>query len=149
MKDDLFKEIKKDHKEVKDILNKLEKTSQNVQRDTLFNELKQEIKPHMKAEEHVFYPALEKDKKSRKDALESIEEHHVTELVLNELDAMSKSEDQWSAKLSVFKELVDHHIQEEESKIFKDAREVLSDNQFDQIAQQFKQEKESIKGAMA
>ena len=65
------------------------------------------------------------------------------------MDTMNKGEEQWSAKLSVLKELVDHHIEEEESKIFHDADEVLDQKQFDQISAKFHDEKEKIRGRMA
>jgi len=150
MANKLFEELKKDHREVQSIISKLEKTSEeSSKREELFSQLKQELEPHQKAEEHVFYPALEKEDEVRKDVLEGIEEHHVAEYVLKEMDKMNKGEEQWSAKLSVLKELVDHHIEEEESKIFHDADEVLDQKQFDQISAKFHDEKEKIRGRMA
>ncbi len=150
MPNKLFAELKKDHKEVKSLINKLEKTSdESRQREELFTQLKQELQPHQKAEEHVFYPVLQKEEEVRKDVLEGIEEHHVAEVVLKEMDKMNKSEEQWSAKLSVLKELVDHHIEEEESKIFHDAERVLDQKQFDQISVKFQAEKQKVKSRMA
>ncbi len=43
----------------------------------------------MKAEESAFYPALMEKKEAREDAMEGIEEHHVSELVLKELEINS------------------------------------------------------------
>jgi hypothetical protein len=40
----------------------------------------------MKAEESAFYPLLMEKKEAREDAMEGIEEHHVSELVLKELE---------------------------------------------------------------
>ena len=60
MANKLFEELKKDHREVQSIISKLEKTSEeSSKREELFSQLKQELEPHPKAEEHVFYPALE------------------------------------------------------------------------------------------
>lgn len=144
-----FQEIKEDHNELKELMKNLNSTTNSPkQKEKLFSELMMEIKPHMKAEEKVLYPALIEQKESREDALESMEEHHVTEILLNELDKLSKSEDQWRAKMKVFSELVEHHIEEEEGEIFKDAREVLSDEKISTIYDQWKKEKEQVKSQM-
>ena len=74
-----------------------------------------------------------------------MEEHHVAEMVLKELEKMPKGEDQWGAKMSVFKELVEHHIKEEECPIFKSAEKALTQDEFEKITKQFEQEKQKIK----
>jgi hemerythrin-like domain-containing protein len=150
MHKEFFNLLRKDHKEVKDILEELkEMKGKPSQKEKLFKKLKEEIKPHMKAEEHVFYPALQDNKDTREDALEGIEEHHVAEIVLNELEKLSTKEDQWAAKLSVLKELVEHHIEEEESKIFDDAEEALSEDEMKKIMKKFEEEKEKVKSSMS
>lgn len=140
-----FQMIKKDHVEVKGILGQLTETKESKKREQLFLKLKEELVPHMKAEESAFYAPLSAKKEAHEDALEGIEEHHVSEMVLKELEAMPKSEDRWGAKISVFKELVEHHIQEEESKIFKSAEKAFEKNEFEAIFKKFDQEKQKIK----
>jgi hemerythrin-like domain-containing protein len=58
---------------------------------------------------------------------------------------MPKGVDHWGAKLSVFKELLEHHIKEEEGTIFKSAEKVLSQEKFQSIMKQFVEEKQKIK----
>ena len=77
--------------------------------------------------------------------MEAMEEHHAAELVMNELDKMSKQEEFWHAKLSVFKEIIGHHIEEEEGTVFQDAEQVISENQMETILENFKSEKERVK----
>jgi hemerythrin-like domain-containing protein len=138
--------LKKDHKEVKGILTQLEETgNKSKKRDELFQKLKEELVPHMKAEEITFYKPLLAKKEAREAALEGSEEHHVSEMVFKELEEMPKGQDQWAAKLSVFKELLEHHIKEEESTIFKTAEKVLSQNKFQSILKQFVEEKQKFK----
>lgn len=151
MHDDLFNLLKKDHQEVMGLLEKIKGLSDREpqKRSELFNQVKMEIVPHMKAEEKAFYPVLLKDKKSKEDAMEGMEEHHAAEMVLNELIRMSPQEEFWPAKLSVFKEMVQHHIQEEEGTIFKHAREVIPHDQMSQIVENFEKEKEKVKGKTA
>ncbi len=66
-------------------------------------------------------------------------------MVLKELEKMPKVEDQWGAKMSVFKELVEHHIQEEETKVFKSAERLWVTNEIESIMEQFEVEKQKIK----
>jgi len=151
MHKEFFQTLQKDHEEVKGILKHLKETSARASksREDLFSKLKKEIVPHMKSEEKVFYPALKEKKEAREDTLESIQEHHVAELVLNELDANPKNGEEWGAKLSVFKEIVEHHIEEEEEKIFQDARKELKEDEMERILKGFNEEKEKIKSSMA
>lgn len=147
MKNTFFEMFKDDHKKVKGILGSIKETKESApkKREELFQKLKEELVPHMKAEEITFYPPLLAKKEAREDALEGVEEHHVSEMVFRELEKMPKDEDQWGAKMSVFKELVEHHIQEEESKIFKSAEKALDHDEIQDILQMFEQEKQRIK----
>jgi len=147
MPNQFFQMLKKDHEEVKNILGQLQdaKASAPKKREALFQKLRVALVPHMKAEESTFYPALLAKNESRKDAMEGVEEHHVSEMVLQELETMQKGEDQWGAKMAVFKELVEHHIKDEHSKVFKSAEKALNNAEFQTIMKQFVQEKQAIK----
>ena len=143
---EFFQKLKKDHKKIKEILGKLKKTKNGSKnRDELFQKLKEELVPHKKAEETAFYQPLLEKKEAREDALEGIEEHHVSDMVFKELERNSKDEDRWGAKLSVFKELVEHHIKEEEGKIFKTAGKVFGEDEFKSITKKFEQEKRKLR----
>ena len=67
---EFFKMLKKDHVEVKGILWQLIETKESKKRDELFQKLKEELVPHMKAEEITFYQPLLAKKEAREDALE-------------------------------------------------------------------------------
>jgi hemerythrin-like domain-containing protein len=147
MHNEFFRVLKKDHEEVKGILGHLKATKESApkKREDLFQKLREELVPHMKAEESTFYPPLMAKKEAREDAMEGVEEHHVSEMVLKELEKMPKGEEQWGAKMSVFKELVEHHIQDEESKVFKSAEKALDHDEIQNIMKKFDQEKQKIK----
>jgi hemerythrin-like domain-containing protein len=49
------------------------------------------------------------------------------------------------AKMSVFKELVEHHVKEEEGKIFKTAEKALGHDEIQNIMKQFEQAKQKSK----
>ncbi len=148
---EFFEELKKDHNEVKDILEKLKESSKTAEktREKLFSQLKEELVPHMKAEESTFYQALMAGKNGKQHALEAKEEHDLTALVCTQLDGMSVKEDVWTAKLKVLKDLVEHHIEEEEEEIFDIAQEEIKPEEFQKIMQNFRKEKERIKNEIS
>jgi iron-sulfur cluster repair protein YtfE (RIC family) len=89
-----FQLLKKDHAEVKGILGQFKETKESApkKREELFKKLREELVPHMKAEESIFYPPLLAKKESREDAMEGVEEHHVSEMVLKELEKLPTGE---------------------------------------------------------
>ena len=146
-----FDELKKDHKEVKDILEKMKSGSQSAEktREKLFTQLKEELVPNMKAEEATFYQALLKTKNGRQHAMEAKEEHDLTAMVCRQLEEIPPKEEIWGAKLKVLKDLVEHHIEEEEKEIFKLAQKEMEKEDFKQIMQNFQQEKEKVKSELS
>lgn len=139
--------LKKEHSEVQSILQELENTSEGAvkTKEKLFMKLKQELIPHMKGEEKHFYPLLLKNKESKEMGLEAVEEHHVAEVVLNELDSLSKDAENWKAKAKVFAELVNHHIHEEEEEVFPSAEKMFDDKQLEQAMSAYSQEAQEMK----
>ena len=146
-----FDELKKDHKEVKDILEKLKAGSKTAEktREKLFAQLKEELVPHLKAEESSFYQVLLDSKNGRQHALEAKEEHDLTVMVFRQLEEIPAKEEVWGAKLKVLKDLVEHHIEEEEEEIFQLARKELEKEDFKQIMQNFQKEKERVKNELS
>ncbi len=147
MANEFLQLLKKDHEKVKGILEEIKNKSSRAEKSKkdLFMKLKQELVPHMQGEEKHFYPALKGKKEAKDVALEALEEHHVAEMVLKELDGSSVGGEEWSAKLKVFKEIVEHHIQEEEDEVFDAAEDSLSEDDFDDIMEAFNKEKEKVK----
>ncbi len=136
---DLFSLLKEDHDKVKDLFEQIvdgEGESENI-----FSEIREELETHMEGEEKFFYPALEESDETREKVFESYEEHHVTKNVLGEFDGMGEDGDRWKAKVKVLKELVEHHIQEEEKEVFKLAKKALDKEQLQEIAGQIMENK--------
>jgi hemerythrin-like domain-containing protein len=147
MAHEFLETLEKEHVEVQEILEKLKNTSGKAvkSKEDLFMKLKQELIPHMKGEEKHFYPLLLKKKEGKEIGLEALEEHHVAEMILKELDSLSKSDETWNAKISVFAEIVKHHIEEEEEEVFEKAKDLLTDDELNKIMSSFTSEKEKVK----
>ncbi len=147
MANEFLKHLKKEHKEVQEIFEKLENGKGN--KEELFTKLKKELLPHLVAEEKVFYAALMKKEGAREDTLESYEEHHVTEKLFSEMEKMSRDDERWEAKLKVLKELVFHHIKEEERKLFKVAEKELGKDEFPTIMDRFEKQSERVRDSIS
>jgi hemerythrin-like domain-containing protein len=143
---DVFDIIREDHQAVQKILNDMQETSsratQRRQEDvTKFTQL---IEPHMMAEEEVFYPQARErgESKLREHVIEAYDEHRIAKMVLAELQKMSPQDEAWLPKAKVLKDLIEHHIEEEEGELFEEARKALNQQQIQQITQQFHQTKD-------
>jgi hypothetical protein len=119
--------LKDDHRRFKKMLEEGEETTERAvkTRKELLERLAADLKAHEKIEEEIFYPALKQYEKAKEIVLEGYEEHHVADLILEELRTTDVTDERWGAKFSVLKENLEHHIEEEEDDMFKKARTVL------------------------
>jgi len=138
--------LKDDHDKVKGMLDKLDKTTERaeVSRTEGLQALKQELTIHETIEEEILYPALKEFAKTRDIALEAYEEHHVVDTVLAELEQTPVDDETWAAKLTVMKENLEHHIEEEEEEMFKQARQVMDEGELSELGDRMVARKEEL-----
>ena len=125
---DPFVLLESDHRRFEDLLKRGEETTERAVkgRTELLRTLTDELNVHELIEEQVLYPALKPHAEARDIVLEGYQEHHVADLLVKELRTLAKDDEKWGAKFKVLKESVEHHIQEEEGKMFRTARGVLN-----------------------
>jgi hemerythrin superfamily protein len=116
--------LKGQHREVEELFRKVLETHEVRARRELLHEIASALAMHTKIEEDIFYPAVRSLGTEEATALidEALEEHHVVDLVLNELPRVSPRDDRFDAKMTVLSEIVDHHVKEEERDMFKRAQ---------------------------
>ena len=61
-----------------------------------------------------------------------------------ELERLSAENERWAARLTVLKELVEHHVEEEEGEIFTKARSLLDRTQERELGTAFLQQKKVV-----
>jgi hemerythrin-like domain-containing protein len=129
--------LKADHDKVKKMLADGEKTTERGEktRSELFTTLKAEMMLHERIEEEIFYPALKEHPKAKDIVLEAYEEHHVVDDIMGELEATDVTDETWAAKFKVMKENIEHHIEEEEGEMFKQARQVFETDDLQQLGE--------------
>jgi hemerythrin superfamily protein len=127
--------LKADHEDVKALLKSLDETTERAEKTRTegFATLKEMLRIHESIEEEILYPALKKFAKTKDVALEAYEEHHVVDMIVGELEATPVDDEQWSAKFTVMKENLEHHIEEEEGEMFKQARQVMDEDELSEL----------------
>lgn len=141
-----FELLKQDHQKVSGIFEKLEPTTERAvkTREELFEKLRTELEIHAEIEETIFYPVLKQAAETREIAMEGFEEHKVVKRLLDEMSALSVESEEWTAKLTVLKENVEHHVEEEEGEMFKSARQVLSKEQIEELGARMEAQKKQL-----
>ena len=139
-----FTLLKEDHEKVAGILEKIEGTTERATkgREELFAQLKNELDVHTRIEEKILYPTLEEYEETRDIALEAYEEHAIVKQLLGELESSRKDDETWTAKFTVLKENIEHHVEEEEGEMFTKARKVLSDDEIAKLGERLQEAKQ-------
>jgi len=141
-----FQLLKEDHQKVSGIFQQLEPTTERAEktRTELFARLKDELDVHARIEETIFYPAIKQEAETREIVLEGFEEHHVVKMLLKELESLPVDTEQWTAKLKVLQENVEHHVEEEEGEMFQKARQVLTEEQINRLGARMEEMKQQL-----
>jgi hypothetical protein len=139
--------LKADHDKMRKLLTELESTTERgvKTRTELFATIKGELTVHEVIEEEIFYPELKAHPKAKDIVLEGYEEHHVVDLVMSELEELAVDDERWGAKALVMKENVEHHMEEEEGEMFKQARSVFDKAELEDLGARMEQRKISAK----
>jgi hypothetical protein len=143
---DALKLLKQDHDKVKKLLSELDETTERAEkkRTTLFAKIKRELTTHEILEEELIYPAFKEQAKLKEIVMEGYEEHHVVDTIMGEISGMSTADESWGAKLSVMKENIEHHIEEEEGEMFKKARQLFDDSELEQLGARLEARKQEL-----
>lgn len=128
--------LKKQHKHVKALFKKVDKTEDARGRRELMEQIGRALALHTRLEEEIFYPAVRglQTRKAEEMVAEALEEHHVVDLVLEELPEVDPEDERFEAKMTVLSELVEHHADEEEKEMFKVAQR-LGDEELDALGE--------------
>ena len=127
--------LEKDHRRFEELLKEGQDTTERAVkgRTELLNTLTALLNVHELIEEKVLYPALKAHPEAKDIVLEGYQEHHVADVIVNELHALPRDDEKWGAKFKVLKESIEHHIKEEEGEMFRTARGLFSRDELQQM----------------
>ncbi|MHC8407500.1 hemerythrin domain-containing protein [Pseudomonas sp. TMB3-21] len=146
--------LKADHERVKAILTQLsESTERGVKKRTdLLAKLEMEITIHTRLEEEILYPAFKEAGGKEQDIMyyEAKEEHRTVDaLVLPDLKKTDPGSLEFSGRVKVVKELLEHHIEEEEEEMFPQAKKLLGNATLEELGAEMEKMKAQYKREMS
>lgn len=143
--------LMQDHERVKKLLEELSSTTERAvkKRAELLGRINQELSIHTALEEQILYPAIKEagGKEEAKMYYEAKEEHRtVDSLVLPDLLHTETGTVEFAGRVKVMKELLEHHIEEEESELFPTARKLLGKSALETLGQAMEAHRKTLKG---
>lgn len=118
---DAIELLESQHREVESLFAQLSEASSIREKSELFAELADQLAAHAKIEEQIFYPAMCEDD-TAKLLHEAVEEHLAVKQIIAELLDMKPKDPQFMKKIRDLEMLVRHHVEEEETQLFAQAR---------------------------
>ncbi len=136
--------LKEQHREVEKLFREFDEASDRAfkRRQRIFEEISHKLSCHARIEEKIFYP---EGKPVDKDfTLESYEEHDVMKSLLRKISHTEPSDESFKAKMTVLKEVVEHHVKEEENEFFPRMTKELGEDRLLALGSEMKKEFEKL-----
>lgn len=121
--------LTEDHEHVKSLFEQYEELGDRAHatKQKLALQICTELTKHATAEEEIFYPAVRAATKDDDMLDEAVVEHASAKDLIAQIIAMEATDDLYDAKVKVLSELIDHHVNEEETEMFPKARKAKLD----------------------
>jgi hemerythrin superfamily protein len=137
-----------DHNRVRGLFSRFKEAKDGDDDDTmatLSDKIVTELEVHTTIEEEIFYPAV-RDYSDKVSELvdEGIQEHHVAKSLIEELSTLDPAGDEWTAKMTVLIENVEHHAEEEEGEMFPQIRSSSEAEARSRLAEQLEARKAEL-----
>ncbi len=144
---DILDTLKNEHDEVRELLSNLQDSEDANERRGLVRQITAALVPHSVAEEKIVYEAVKglSDTQAKIDGFEGALEHKWAAATVEKLNAIADaSSPEHKATGKVLRELVEHHIKEEERNIWRDVRKHFSDEDRARMNAQYLAEKHNV-----
>jgi hemerythrin superfamily protein len=143
--------LKKDHDTVEELFKSFEaaKEKEDDSRQEIAHQICRELTVHATVEEELFYPAVDQkaetdDEETQEKVKEADEEHRLVKVLVAEIEGMDTSDDHFDAKVKVLKDVVEHHVEEEEGELFPKTRKLMSSDELEELGEQVEARKEEL-----
>jgi hypothetical protein len=136
--------LTKQHDEVRALFKRIESTRSHGDKLQIFDELAQNLVAHDAIEREIFYPACEQAMGMNDLLGEALVEHGVVEFSLFQADEARRSND-FEFKCTVLKEMVEHHVKEEEDEFFPRVERALGKEKLLELGARLKERFEEVR----
>jgi hemerythrin superfamily protein len=128
---DAIKMLTADHRKVKALFEEFEELKESdasaEEKAALVRTVCNELKVHSEIEEEIFYPAVREEIDDADLMDEALVEHAGAKALIAQLEQMSPDDELYDAKVTVLGEQIQHHVKEEEGKMFPQAKKAKLD----------------------
>lgn len=137
-----------DHNRVRGMFGRFKQAKESDQYDRmaeLSETIIEELQIHTEIEERVFYPGVKKINSEIAETIaEGMEEHHVVDMMIEEIQQLKPSDEAFAAKMTVLIENVEHHAKEEEEDLFPDVRKAIDADSLTSMGEEMEELKRSM-----
>jgi uncharacterized protein YdiU (UPF0061 family) len=121
--------LKKQHRKVEGMFAALEKGKGDL--SAVLGQLANDLAAHMAIEQTIFYPAVQEI--AAEMVAESYQEHAMAELALKRLLETTADDPTFAPKVTALKELIEHHVEEEEEELFHEVEKKMESEQLAEL----------------
>jgi len=125
--------LKTQHRAVEDLFGKFQSAESIGIRRRIFEQIADALAIHTTIEERHFYPAV-KSKATESVLREAVEEHFELKHLVADLLALGALDETLEAKVSILREDVERHMDEEEKILFSKVEKTIDDGKLRAIA---------------
>jgi hemerythrin superfamily protein len=130
--------LTKQHQTVSRLFKAIESAKSDAEKTKLFRELASNLTAHDGIEREIFYPACQEAMGLNDDLGEALVEHGVVEFSLYQANEAIGAKD-FDFKCKVLKEMVEHHVKEEEDEFFPKVEKLLGDSALEALGEEMEE----------
>lgn len=121
--------LKRQHRQAERLFRQIQRSKDESERVELVSELATALSAHMAIEEQIFYPAAQQVLSGKKALMGETAylEHMNAKTALQNL--LGEGPMSFEARLKVLKELVEHHVKEEEEQLFPELEALIDETE--------------------
>lgn len=149
MQMNIFTYLKKDHKKVSDLFEKIASSPQSSNNAAILEEIVKELTLHSETEQATFYKAITKTVKGKEEVSHAKDEHKDIKNAISKILGLKTNTSEWYIAFGELKAIVEHHVEEEENEIFKTAKKILPKSRVETLTEEMEELKEEMKAEIA
>lgn len=134
-----------DHSELRTYFGEFKAADSDDEKHRIFKDIKAKLDVHTHIEETVFYPKVMEHEELEDITKEGIEEHHLGDVFVREISNLVDDSDKFDPKMEVLIESTEHHLMEEEGKMFPKVKKLFSKSELEELGDKMQKEEEKFK----
>ena len=141
----IYQTLRNDHEKLKKILEDLTNLEKDDHyRSTLIEDLGNQLIPHIRAEESIFYNTLRAVQADKKLLFHAFQEHIEIEGLFRSLQVLDKFNLHWLPTAIKLKNIITQHIENEEMDLFNEGKNAFTKDESDLLETSFEELKLKI-----